>query len=80
VVQQFYRAQKKYDISKGSEESHRGLTASRMGLRSARLSMGILSNTHDTSMLWGWGKTWLRGAALPGEGNRGAMGGSADAQ
>jgi hypothetical protein len=33
MVQQFYRAQKN-DSSKGSEKSHRGLTASRMGLRS----------------------------------------------
>jgi hypothetical protein len=55
-------------------------TASRMGLRSARLSTGILSNTHGVSMLWGWGETWLRGAALPGEGNRGTMGGSAATQ
>jgi hypothetical protein len=44
---------KKYDSSKGSEESHRGLTASRMGLRSAMLPTGILSNTYDALMLWG---------------------------
>jgi hypothetical protein len=47
------RTKKKYNSSKGSEESHRGLTASRMGLRSVMLPMGILSNTYDTSMLWG---------------------------
>jgi hypothetical protein len=53
MVQTILLRTKKYDNSKGSEESHRGLTASRMGLRSAMLPTGILSNTYDTSMLWG---------------------------
>jgi hypothetical protein len=43
------------------------------GVHDIELHSGITSNTREAPMLRGYGGTRLRGAALPGEGNRGAV-------